>query len=151
MRKILILIQEDQFTTRQISLLEQLVRHHYRRHVSRTRVMVLWNRIPAGQAFTNYQDSRSSLITLECPQGFPQSARITLLKAIEKDWLEVSRQHPDELMLALVEAPRFAEIFNSTRNRLSWVGRIALITRVLGTALMARLRGAPIIINPNME
>lgn len=150
MRKTLILIQENQFSDTQVALLEKIIRNHYRHHVSRERLLLIWNRIPAGQAFTNYQDSRSSLVTMECPPGFPQNQRIAALKAIEKDWLKISGQHPDELMLALVEEALFADVFQGTQKRLSLRGRLAFMAKILRTVIYASVKRIPIIVNPNL-
>ena len=150
MRKTLILIQANQFSDAQVALLEKLIRNQYRNHVSRERLLVIWNRIPASQAFTNYQDSRSSLVTMECPTGFPQKQRVALLKAIEKDWLKISGQHPDELMLALVEEALFADLFQGTQKRLALRGRIAFMAKIIRTVIHASVKRIPIIVNPNL-
>jgi len=121
-----------------------------RNHVSRERLLVIWNRIPAGQAFTNYQDSRSSLVTMECPTGFPQKQRVAFLKAIEKDWLKISGQHPDELMLALVEEALFADVFQGTQKRLALRGRLAFMAKIIRTVIHASVKRIPIIVNPNL-
>lgn len=150
MRKALIVIQDNQFTDTQIALLEKTVRKHYQHYVSQEKLMVIWNRIPSGQAFTNYQPSRSSVVTMECANGFAQKQRIALLEALEKDWRAISEQHPDEIMLALVEESLFATTFRSSQTRLTFFGRLAFMAKVLRTAVAAKIKGLPIVINPNM-
>ena len=87
---------------------------------------------------------------MECPPGFPQNQRIAVLKAIEKDWLKISGQHPDELMLALVEEDLFADVFQGTQKRLSLRGRIAFVAKVIRTVIHAQFKRIPIIVNPNL-
>lgn len=150
MRKALILIQAGQISDAQIAELESLLRRHYAAHVSTDKLLVLWNRIPAGQAFTKYEDSRSSIVTMECPEGFAQDKRVALLTALEADWRGVTGQHPDEIMLSLVDESMFAELFKSSQQRLTPVGRLKLVGKMIKAVLGARMRNQPIIVNPNL-
>ena len=150
MRKALILVQAEQLTDSQIAELEAIVRRHYAAHVGADKLLLLWNRIPAGQAFTKYEDSRSSIVTLECPNGFAQPKRVALLTALEADWRGVTGQHPDEVMLSLVDEDRFQELFRSSQQRLTTAGRLRLVGKMLAAIVGARLRGQPIVVNPDL-
>ena len=86
MRKALIAVQADQFSDTQIQALDRLIHTHFAAHVSNERLLTIWNKLPAGQAFTDYKDSRSSMITVECPNDFAQEKRIRMLTAMESDW-----------------------------------------------------------------
>ena len=150
MRKALILVQDGQISDVQIAELEALVRRHYAAHVGSDKLLVLWNRIPAGQAFTKYEDSRSSIVTLESPDGFEQAKRVTMLTELEADWRGVTGQHPDEIMLSLVDETLFAELFQSSQQRLTLAGRLKLISQMLRAMLGARLGKQAIIVIPNL-
>ncbi len=114
----------------------------------KTLILIQENQFSDAQ--TNYQDSRSSLVTMECPTGFPQKQRIAFLKAVEKDWLKISGQHPDELMLALVEEALFADVFQGTQKRLALRGRLAFMAKIIRTVIHASVKRIPIIVNPNL-
>ena len=107
MPKALIAIQAEKISDEQIVTLERLVLDNYKRHVGGEKLLVVWNKIPEGQAFTDYKDSNSSLITMECGNSFPQEKRVAMLTELEAAWREVTGQHPDEVMLALVEQELF--------------------------------------------
>ena len=150
MRKALIVIQDAQITAEQVKQLDAIVKRHYQQHVSDEKLLTIWNRVPQGQAFTKYEDSRSSLVTMECQNGLAQNQRVALMQALEKDWRTVTGQHPDEVMLAVVDEDLFADVFASSQNRLSPLGRIHLILSMLKAFINARLTGAPVQFNPNL-
>ena len=150
MRKALILVQDGQITDPQIAALEAIVRRQYAAQVGGDKLLIVWNRIPAGQAFTKYEDSRSSIVTMECPNGFAQARRVALLTALEAEWRGVTGQHADEVMLSLVDEDLFAPLFKSSQQRLSAGGRLRLVGKMLAAIVGARVRGAPIVVNPNL-
>jgi hypothetical protein len=150
MPKALILYQDQQFSDVQVQLLDDLLKRLYRAHVDSTRLLTIWNRIPAGQAFTNYRDSRSSLVTLECPNGFPQRTRVVMLKALDEEWRSITQQHPEQLMLALVEKDMFSVVYQSNRTRLSVGGQLKFAWHIVQALLRAWRRRTPLIVNPNL-
>ncbi|MAK45017.1 MAG: hypothetical protein CMN80_12835 [Spongiibacter sp.] len=150
MRKALIIVQEQQLSQTDIRRLDSYIKQHYQRYIGTEKLLTIWNRIPAGQAFTKYEDSRSSLVTMECEKGLEQAKRVAMMKALEKDWLALTAQHPDELMLAVVEEDLFAGLFESSRERLDLIGRLHLVFKMLCSFLKAALSGAPIQFNPNL-
>ena len=150
MRKALIAVQADQFSDTQIQTLDRLIHTHFAAHVSNERLLTIWNKLPAGQAFTDYKDSRSSMITVECPNDFAQDKRIRMLTALESDWRAITRQNPHEVMLALVEQDLFGTLFASNQQRLSWRGRLNLILKMIKSMAFARLSGSPVSFNPNL-
>ena len=150
MPKALIAVQAEQISDAQLRTLDALVQQLYQRHVSFEKLFTIWNLIPAGQAFTNYRDSTSSLITMECANNFPQEKRVALMTELEKAWREITGQCSDDVMLALVEEDLFAELFESNQKRLSLGGRLSLILSMLRAFVRARLGGAPVSFNPNL-
>ena len=150
MRKALIIVQEEQLSGQQIQRLDAFVKRRYRKHVSHDKLLTIWNRIPAGQAFTRYEDSRASLVTMECENGFEQSRRVALMQALDKDWRSVTGQRPDAVMLAVVDEALFADVFKSSQMRLSLLGRVELTFRMLRSMFHARLSGTPIQFNPHL-
>ncbi len=150
MRKALIAIQAEQFSEAQIQTLDRLIHANYAQHVSDEALLTIWNHLPKGQAFTDYQDSHSSMITLECPNGFAQEKRVRMLTALESDWRATTGQNPHEVMLALVEQDLFGTLFASNQQRLSWMGRLNLIVKMIKSIVHARLSGSPVSFNPNL-
>ena len=150
MRKALIVIQAEQISDAKIEHLDTLIQKHYREHVGSEKLLTIWNTLPKGQAFTDYEDSRSSMITVECPNDFPQESRVAMLTSLERDWRTVTGQNPHQVMLALVEETLFADVFSSNKQRLSPIGRLCLVLKVLSSFVRARLTGSPISFNPNL-
>lgn len=150
MKKILCTIQQDQFTDAQIGQLEALLRRHYAEHVSTAKAAVVWCVVPPGQAYTDYQVSQSSIVTMECENNFPQEKRIALLQACEKDWLAITGQHPDHLMLSLVEEALFSVFVKSNQNRLSPLGRIKFVWHMLSSLFSSKFSKGYLAFNPNL-
>ena len=69
---------------------------------------------------------------------------------LEADWRGVTGQHPDEIMLSLVDETLFAELFQSSQQRLTLAGRLKLISKMLRAMLGARLGKQAIIVIPNL-
>ncbi|MDC0663681.1 hypothetical protein [Marinobacter sp. SS21] len=136
MRKGLISAVRGQFSTAQQRELEAMVRAHYRTHVGDERLVVFWMEFEPDQMFTNYAPSQSAIVTLECANDFPQAKRVAMLTACANDWCAQTGQHPDHLMLALLEQDLFGTFLASNRERLSAAGAI----QFYGSAAMRALR-----------
>ncbi|WP_348720148.1 hypothetical protein [uncultured Alcanivorax sp.] len=139
MRKGLISAVRGQFSAAQQRTLEAMVKAHYRTHVSDERLGVFWMEFEPDQMFTNYAPSESSIITLECANEFPQDKRIAMLTACHNDWCAETGQHPDHLMLALLEEDLFGAFLASNRERLSGIGAFQFYGGAIARALSARL------------
>ncbi len=148
--KILATVQEGQFGNDQIKALEATLRRNYAEHVSATRVTVIWCVIPKGQAFTNYQRSQSSLVSMECVVGFPQDRRVTLLQACERDWTAITGQNSDQVMLSLIEADVFNNVLDGNRLRLSKAGNLKLQWHMLTSLLRSKLGKGYLSFRPNL-
>ncbi|MGB1580435.1 MAG: hypothetical protein ACPHER_02885 [Nevskiales bacterium] len=150
MNKILCTVQAGQFSDAQIKTLEALLRRHYASLVSTGPVSVIWGLIPKGQAYTDYQPSQSSLVTMECAVGFSQEKRVALLQACAQDWLAETGQHSDHLLLSLVEADRFKQLLDSNQDRLSPLGRLQFVLHMLTSLLRSKLSKGYLSFNPNL-
>ena len=150
MKKALITIHQNQFSPQQIKQLENKIKKNYRQFVSQERLNCIWCVVPQGQAFTDYQPSQSSLVTLECSDNFPQAKRIEMLKACERDWLAITAQHTDHLMLALVDQPLFKILLESNQNRFSLKGRLRMGLHLGKSFVMSKLRLGVLAFNPNL-
>ncbi|MDB5973865.1 MAG: hypothetical protein JWR07_625 [Nevskia sp.] len=148
--KILATVQEGQFNNDQIKALEATLRRNYAEHVSTVRITVIWCVIPSGQAFTNYQPSQSSLISMECDGGFPQDGRVKLLHACEHDWTTITGQNPDQVMLSLIEADVFNDVLDGNRVRLSKAGNLKLQWHMLTSLLRSKLGKGYLSFRPNL-
>ena len=139
MRKGLISAVREQFTPAQQRKLEAMVKAHYRTYVGEERLGVFWMEFEPDQMFTNYAPSQSCIITLECANEFPQSKRVAMLTACANDWCAETGQHPDHLMLALLEEDLFGTFLASNRERLSGLGALQFYGGAIARALRARL------------
>jgi hypothetical protein len=148
--KILATVQEGQFGNEQIKALEATLRRNYAENVSAARITVIWCVIPAGHAFTNYQPSQSSLISMECDVGFPQDSRVKLLHACERDWTAITGQSPDQVMLSLIEADVFKHVLDGNRLRLSNGGNLKLQWHILTSLLRSKLVNGYLSFRPDL-
>lgn len=148
--RILATVQEGQFSDDQIKALEATLRCNYAEHVSAVRITVIWCVIPRGQAFTNYQPSQSSLISMECDVGFSQDSRVKLLHDCERDWTTITGQNPDQVMLSLIEADVFNDVLDGNRLRLSKAGNLQLQWHMLTSLLRSKLRKGYLSFCPNL-
>jgi len=150
MPKILVSVQADQFSTEHIRQLEAILRHNYRKHVGTSRPTVIWCQIPQGQCYTNYRLSRSSLVTMECDNDFPQERREAMLHACAQDWVTVTGQDTHEVMLSLLERDLFSRAVQANQQRLSTFGRIRFNGHVCRSLLSARWRKGVLSFSPNL-
>lgn len=150
MAKILASIQERQFTDEQIRRLELSLRRHYAEYVSEAAVTVIWCVIPTGQCYTNGQLSRSSLVSMECDNSFPQERRVQLLQACERDWRAVTEQDSGQIMISLLERDLFEEALRASQQRLSTLGRWRFNGHMLSSLLMSKLRRGYLSFSPNV-
>ncbi|MDD9894142.1 MAG: hypothetical protein OXT49_11675 [Gammaproteobacteria bacterium] len=150
MRKALVMIQAQQFSDIQLAELEALIRNTYRQHVSSEKLMVVWSELAAGQAYTNYAPSQTSIVSAECENGFPQEKRVAYLTELAREWSQITGQHLDSLMLALVDADQFKIIADSTLRRLSFVGRIKFGLHVAKNLLHSKLNNTPLRFSPDL-
>jgi hypothetical protein len=150
MKKILATIQEKQFSNVQIKALESVVRRHYTAHVGVKNVLVIWCIIPKGQAYTNYQPSQSSLISMECDNGFDQEKRITLLQNLELDWTAITGQDSNHVMISLIDSDVFNVVLDGNRERLTSVGRVKLQVHMMSSLLRSKLLNGFLSFRPNL-
>lgn len=150
MKKILVTIQEKQFNTAQIKLLEAVIRSTYTTHVGVKKILVIWCMIPQGQAYTNYQPSQSSLISMECDNGFDQDKRIKLLKNLEQDWTSITGQDSNYVMLSLIESDVFNVLLDANHERLTFMGRIKLQVHMVSSLLRSQLLNGFLSFYPNL-
>ena len=150
MRKALITIQANQFSETQIQQLDAVIKDNYRTLVSQEKLLTVWCHVPAGQAYTNYQSSQSSIITVECQNQFPQPQREKMLKTCASQWQGITGQNSDQIMLALVEEDLFKDLLDSNQQRLSSKGRMRMGMHMAAALLSSKLARRPFSFNPNI-
>lgn len=150
MKKSLITIQQQQFNTQQLHQLQALVIKLYAEYISDERLVVIFCEIPSGQAYTNYATSRSSIVSAECIEEFPQEKRVAFLKTLSAEWVKITGQTPHELMLSLVETPLFKQIISSNQRRLSMSGRIKFIGHILSNFVRSKRQQNILLFQPNL-
>lgn len=150
MKKILASIQQGQFDQSQLQRLEALLISSYQQHVSNDKTIVVWCEIPPGQAYTAYQPSQSSLITMECPTGFEQQRRVAFLQSLAEQWIAITKQHPDYVLLSLMEEDLFNQFVRSNQKRLSAVGKVRFVLHMLRSFIRSKQRNDLFRFNPNL-
>ena len=150
MSKILASVQAGQFSDAEIRQLQARVLAQADAHLGRQGRAMIWCLIPPGQAYTDYQASRSSLLTIEAPNGLPQATRHALLQACERDWTAITGQHPDQLMLAVLDRDKFNELLRANQQRLSLWGRLRFQWHLLLSLLRSRRARGFLAFNPNL-
>ncbi|MCG8443129.1 MAG: hypothetical protein MI723_15095 [Caulobacterales bacterium] len=138
--KSLIVIQEGQFSLDEIRALEAMLKRRYARHIGRRKLTVLWNVAARQHTITDRAWSRSSQVTMEVPNGLPVQEREALLAACEREWRELTGQHPDQLSVAAFDQARYAEILKSNLERFSPYGRVVYLAKLFTRALQSKLR-----------
>ena len=149
MKKSLITIQQGQFSAYQLKQLNTLIKQNYRHYVSSERLLITWMQIPQDQMYCDYKPSQSSIITIEAPDGFPQNKRVNMLKNTQDQWLSITNQVADNLMLTLIDSSLFSEIVASNQERLSLLGKLKMLKVILSSVLASMIRRSPILVNPN--
>lgn len=150
MSKILATIQSGQFSDTQIRQLEAAVLKQAAQTLGPGRRNIVWCLIPEGQAYTRYEASRSSLLTIEAQNGLNQEKRVALLKACEQEWTAITGQHSDQVMLAVLDQDKFSELLAANQQRLSRWGRLRFNLHLLTSLIRSKLSRGYLSFNPNL-
>ncbi|NAS29493.1 hypothetical protein GTQ40_00775 [Flavobacteriaceae bacterium R38] len=131
MNKALITIIKGQFSDAQIRSLEQIVLQNYRIHISKGDLKIVWNLIPKGNTYRNSEIIQPSIISIGCEVGFPQESRLNMFESLSKDWLCITGQHNDDLIIAIIEAPAFEAFISKKSEHLTHYGKVKFYLNVM--------------------
>lgn len=131
MRTILITIGKGQFSDSQIRSLEHVVLHNYRTYISREKARILWNQVPKGNSFKDYEQRQPSIISMGCPVGFEQQKRIWMFENCSEDWSAITRQDPEDLVIAILERPIFEAFLKRNSQQLTGPGKVRFYAHML--------------------
>ncbi len=140
MEKALITVGKDQFTRQQIRSLEHIVIQNYKSYVSRKDLTVIWNLVPEGNAYKNNKRKQPSIITIGCDVDFPQERRVKMFEACSKDWLFITKQHSDDLVIAILERPTFEAFLKRSSEQLTTFGKLKFYSNLLLDLALTKTR-----------
>ena len=140
MQVIWITIGKDQFTDSQIRSLEHIILHNYRTHISLENARVLWNHVPKGHSYTDYTPKQPSIISLGCEVGFAQEKRVRMFKNCSEDWLAITGQDPEDLVIAVLEQPIFQAFLKWNAQQLTGLGKAKFYTHVFSNLILNKTR-----------
>ncbi|MDN5201277.1 hypothetical protein QQ008_07890 [Fulvivirgaceae bacterium BMA10] len=136
MKKILITISEGQFSKRQILSLESLIRQNYKTHISADPLLVIWNQVPAGNIFHDYKNGQPSILVIESNENIEQHQRVEMFEACTRDWLQITGQRIDQLIISVLDTPVFNKLLQRNSKHLTIPGKVKYFLR-LGTDLLS--------------
>lgn len=140
MQAILITIGKDQFTDSQIRSLEHVVLHNYRTHISTDKARVLWSQVPNGDSYKDYEQKQPSILSLGCEVGFAQEKRVRMFENCSEDWLAITQQDPDDLVIAILERPIFEAFLKRNNQQLTGLGKAKFYAHVLADLALNKTR-----------
>ena len=129
MKKIVATIGEGQFSKRQIRSLQALITHHYKTCLQVATVRVFWHKVPQTHLFRNYKNGQPSILMIECDPNLPQQRRVDMFKACTSDWLRMTGQGIDQLIIAILESPAFNVLLKGNSQFFNTMGRLKYFTR----------------------
>ena len=138
MNRALIAIGQDQFSRQQIRSLEQVIKQNYKRYVSSEKLMVLWNLVPQGNMYNDYQEQQPSIIALECDEGFAQEKRVNMFQACMQDWVAITQQDINDVVISVLESPTFNALLNRSSHHLTTFGKWRYRVHLLSSLLISR-------------
>jgi hypothetical protein len=87
---------------------------------------------------------------MECPIGFDQQRRIYFLQSLAQQWRAITRQHPDHVLLSLLESDVFAQFVRSNQQRLSSYGKGVFVWHLLRHFIRSKWRNEVFRFSPNL-
>ena len=123
MKKILITAGENQFSKKQIKSLESLIIQNYKTYISHEKVCVIWSRVQMDDVSRNYKKGQPSILVIECHEQLGQDQRVDMFKICTHDWLRITGQSIDQLVISVLETPVFSTLLQRNSKCLSVIGK----------------------------
>ncbi|OJJ23905.1 hypothetical protein BKI52_06025 [marine bacterium AO1-C] len=139
MNRALIAIGKGQFSKQQIRSLEQVIKQNYKRYVSTEKLMVLWNLVPQGNMYNDYQEQQPSIIAIECEEGFVQAKRVNLFQTCMQDWVAITQQDINNVVISVLEKPTFNALLNRNNQHLTTLGKWQYRMHLLSSLLISKV------------
>lgn len=139
MKKVLITIGGGQFSKRQIKSLQSLIVQNYRTHIAIEPVLVLWNQVPVENIYHDYQKGQSSIIAIESEENLDQARRVEMFQTCTKDWLNITGQRLDQLVIAVLDTPVFNSLLGRNYKYLTQPGMLKYFGRLFISMLSSRV------------
>ena len=131
MKKILITVGERQFSERQIKSLQSLIVQNYKTFIAIESVLVLWNQVPLDNIHHNYKKSQPSILAVECEEGLEQTYRLGMFESCTRDWLRITGQRIDQLIITVLDTPVFIALLRQHNKHLTTAGKLGFFLRLL--------------------
>ncbi len=141
----IIAIQEGQITLDQIKQLEAALRKVYAELVGPHKLTVIWNVAAAKHTVTDLQWSRSSACSISVPDGFTLDKRQGFLLELDRQWREITGQHPDQTSFSAFDEESYKEVLKGNLARFSLLGRVSFLAKTAFRALRSKRRNGVLI------
>lgn len=135
----LITVGENQFTHKQIKQLEGVVKKHAEVIIGSQNALTLWNMVPQGNGYNDYEARQSSLVMIECEDNLPQEKRVVLFQTITKEWLAITRQSIDHLVIAVLENETFNDFLKRNGRHLTTWGKVKMYAHMISSMLRSKM------------
>ena len=139
MKKILITVGEGQFSERQIKSLQSLIVQNYRTYIAIEPVLVLWNQVPNENVYHDYKEGQTSILVIECEENFEQTQRVKMFQACTGDWLRITGQRIDQLIISIPDTRVFNALLQRNSKYLTAAGKLEYFIRLAMNLLSSRI------------
>lgn len=138
MKKILITVSKGQFSKRQTKSLESLIRQNYKTHISADSLLIIWNQVPAENIFHDYKNEQPSILAIESNENVEQHQRVVMFEACARDWLQITGQRIDQLIISVLDTPAFNTLLQRNSKHLTIPGKVKYFLRLGADLLSSR-------------
>ena len=139
MKKILITTGEDQFSRRQIKSLQYLIEQNYRTYISNEKTRIIWSEVVIDNLFHNYKKEQNTILIMECKKGVGQEQRAQMCQACSRDWLRITGQGIDQLVIGILETLVFSALLQRNSQCLSVMGKMRYHIKIAINLLWSRI------------
>ena len=139
MNRALVTIGKNQFSKQQIRSLEQVIKQNYTRYISSEKLMVLWNLVPQGNMYNDYQEQQPSILAIECDEGLGQERRVNMFQACMQDWVAITEQDINDMIISVLERPTFQALLDRSSHHLTTFGKWRYRSHLLSSLLLSRI------------
>ena len=139
MKNALITVGKNQFSKRQIRSLEYVIRHNYKQYINSEKIRILWNKVPQGNMYNDYQEQQPSILMIECEEGLVQKKREHLFQVCMQDWVAITGQDINDVVISVLESQTFNALLNRNSNNLTTFGKWRYRIHLLSSLLISRI------------
>ena len=139
--KVICSIQEGALPPETKNQWESTLANLYMKHLSTpVSLKVIWLSIPSGQAFLAGKADSTATLLVPVPNHTPQALRAQFLYGVLDEWCGLTATKRDEVVISAANVELADQFMKENQRRFSpWV-RALTVMRVLGKAVMAKIK-----------